>query len=420
MKRCIALLIALCLLPCLSVWADGAAGVDPFAPVTAAQMTVTDAEINEDGTAAVRTGSMLTAEQVDFGEGAAVFRILGGAPAEGRLVVKIYLDTPPQGMAFMTAVFSPATTEYRLNRSVEGTHDIRIVFEGEGTFASWQAFATQEDLEAALRAEHSAPFDNAIPNRYLVRCPEEGTVEALDYTAHDYSNDGAEYEKRAFVYLPYGYDPEQTYDLLILCHGIGGNENEWGLNSATSRVRAMMDNLIYTGEIRPFIVVTPNGRGGRTQDASAFYDFDRELRYDLLPAIAARYSVDITDRNRCAMAGLSMGGMQTISLGIGRCLDLFSAFGAFSAAGGTPGEVAARLNANPDLPVRMFYVICGTEDSAGLVAAAAAMEAMPRLTDQLGEDNFVLQLIPGGHDFGVWYLGFYNFARMIGGQWDAE
>ncbi len=415
MKRCFEILLVLCLFVGFSLAEPiEAAPVDPFAPVTAAEMTVTDAELNEDGTLSVHTGSFLSAAQADFGEGAAIIRILAAVPAEGKMVIRMHLDDP-EGSAFISAVFSPLTKEYRMSRNVEGVHDVFLRFEGEGTFTSWQAFTSLEAVETAMRAEHSAPFDNAIPNRYLARCAEEGTVEALSYTAHDYSNNGEAYEKRAMVYLPYGYDPAQTYDLLILCHGIGGNENEWGLNSSSSRVKAMMDNLIYTGEIKPFIVVTPNGRGGRTQDSSSFYVFDQELRNDLLPAIAEHYAVDITDRSRCAMAGLSMGGMQTVSLGIGKCLDLFSAFGVFS-AGGNPTEVAGFLSASPELPVRKIYMLCGTEDSPGLVAATRSMENLPNLTDQLDEDRFVLQLITGGHDFGVWYLGFYNFARMIGAQ----
>ena len=415
MRRCFAILTVLCLLTGLSfAETPERAPVDPYAPVTAAEMTVTDAELNEDGTLAVHTGSFLTAAQADFGGGAAIIRILAAVPAEGKMVIRMYLDDP-EGSAFISAVFSPITKDYRMSRSVEGVHDVYLRFEGEGTFTSWQAFTSLEAVEAAMRAEHSAPFDNAIPSRYLVRCAEEGTVESLSYTAHDYSNDGEAYEKQAMVYLPYGYDPARTYDLLILCHGIGGNEYEWGLSNSSSRVKAMMDNLIYTGEIKPFIVVTPNGRGGRTQDSSSFYVFDRELRNDLLPAIAEHYAVDITDRSRCAMAGLSMGGMQTVSLGIGKCLDLFSAFGVFS-AGGNPTEVARILNASPELPVRMIYMICGTEDSPGLVAATESMKDLPSLIDQLDEDRFVLQLIPGGHDFGVWYLGFYNFARMIGAE----
>ena len=116
------------------------------------------------------------------------------------------------------------------------------------------------------------------------------------------------------------------------------------------------------------------------------------------------------------MAGLSMGGMQTINLGIGSCLDLFSAFGAFSAAPTSNGAAAtaAVLNAHPDLPVRVFYNICGTEDSIALVSAASAFQNLDTMTDRLNDQNFFVQLVPGGHDFTVWYLGFYNFARMIG------
>ncbi len=62
----------------------------------------------------------------------------------------------------------------------------------------------------------------------------------------------------------------------------------------------------------------------------------------------------------------------------------------------------------------MFYNICGTEDTIALSSAKAAVNGLDRLTDQLNEKNFIVQLVPGAHDFGVWYLGFYNFARMIG------
>ena len=199
---------------------------------------------------------------------------------------------------------------------------------------SWQAFATQEAVDAAVRAERGTACEDSVPPMYFSRCEQGGTVEKFTYQARDYAGGGEPYEKTAYVYLPYGYDPDQTYDLLILCHGIGGSEVEWGMTGEDSRVKKIMDRLIYKGEIDPFIVVTPNGRAGKTQDQSAFYRFDEELRGDLLPALARRYAVDITDRGRCAMAGLSMGGMQTINLGIGKCLDLFSAFGAFSACPG--------------------------------------------------------------------------------------
>ena len=352
---------------------------------------------------------------VDFGAGAALLRIKGAS--DGKLVIRVYADST-EGKPVTTAEFVSITKENRRRFNLAGVHDLYFVVEGEGTFTSWQAFASQEEMEAAIRAERSGACEDQVPSAYALRASQEGTIEKFTYEAHDYFGGGALYEKTAFVYLPYGYDPAETYDLLILCHGIGGSEYEWGMTGDNSKVKRIMDNLIQKQEIRPFIVVTPNGRAGNTQDQGAFYVFDQELRNDLLPALAANYAVDVTDRGRCAMAGLSMGGMQTINLGIGKCLDLFSAFGAFSACPTTnPASVtAAAMNARPDLPVRVFYSVCGTEDGIARASTSAAVDGLDPLTDQLNEKNCLVQYVPGGHDFNVWYLGFYNFARLIGGE----
>ncbi len=118
------------------------------------------------------------------------------------------------------------------------------------------------------------------------------------------------------------------------------------------------------------------------------------------------------------MAGLSMGGMQTVNIGIGKCLDLFSAFGAFSACPttNTAAMTAANLNAHPELPVRLFYSICGTGDTTALASATTAVNGLNGMTSQLNDKNFMVQTVPGGHDFGVWYLSLYNFARLFGAQ----
>ena len=350
---------------------------------------------------------------VDFGAGVALLRIKGAS--NSKLVIRVYADST-EGNPIATAVFITVTKENRCKINLEGVHDLYFTFEGEGTITSWQAFTSQEEIDAAIKAERGTVYEDQVPSAYTAKASQGGTIEKFVYEAHDYFGDNSLYEKTAFVYLPYGYDEAQTYDLLILCHGIGGSEYEWGMTGEDSRVKRIMDNLIQKGEITPFIVVTPNGRAGKTSDQNAFYSFDQELRNDLLPALAAKYSVDITDRSRCAMAGLSMGGMQTINLGIGKCLDLFSAFGVFSACPTTnPAALtAAALNAHPDLPVRVFYSICGTEDSIAHASTSAAVDTLAPLTAQLNEKNFILQYVPGGHDFGVWYLGFYNFARLIG------
>ncbi len=420
MKRILSILIASALLLSGGLSALAEENVlDAFAETPAAVFTEQQG-VEPDGTGVVigENGGWICAGEADFGEGATLIRLKAAAAEEEKLTVRLFVDGM-DGAPVGSAVFRPITKEYRLPAALSGVHTVYFALEGKGAFLSWQAFATADDADKAARAETAGPYEDAIPAKYIRRCEQGGTIEKLDYMAHDYcSEDQALYEKHAYVYLPYGYDPADTYDLLVLCHGIGGSEAEWGMTGEGSRVKMIMDNLIALGEIKPFIIVTPNGRGGKSSDYSSFYLFDQELRNDLLPAMAEHYAVDIADRDRCAMAGLSMGGMQTVNLGIGKCLDVFSAFGVFSAAPTTNDAriIAANLNEHPELPVRMFYNICGTEDAVAYASASGAADRLLPLTDQLNESNFLVQYVPGGHDFSVWYLGFYNFARLIGGQ----
>ncbi len=282
-------------------------------------------------------------------------------------------------------------------------------------------------------AQETSPhyrMDESIPSKYTVKCEQPGTVEEIRYPTRDYFGDGSAYEKRAFVYLPYGYSADKQYRVLILCHGIGGNEYEWGLKENYSRLRMMMDNLIYYGDIDPFIVVTPNGKAGNLSRKGvdpntayqSFYLFGQELRNDLLPYIDAHFSTygsgceSLSDsRDMRAMAGLSMGGMQTINIGMCECLDLFGWFGAFSACPTTytAPEIAQKLKAFPDETIHYFYNICGTTDNIAYASASAAAKDILPLTDRLSSENYTWQEKLGGHDFGIWYLGFFNFARIF-------
>lgn len=273
--------------------------------------------------------------------------------------------------------------------------------------------------------------EDSIPDEYLVeRTDYCGTIEEIQYKTKDYFGDGHEITKPALVYLPYNYDASNKYNVLYLMHGIGGNEREWGLLGNPSRVKIIMDNLIYKGEIEPFIIVTPNGRAGAefadsSSDFNSFYVFGKELRNDLIPYIESKYSTyadyeeggyDLTKaRNHRAMAGLSMGGMQTINIGMCECLDIISYFGAFSAAPTTNSAsmIADKLKDFPDYDIRFFYNMCGTDDTIALASASAAVDSLTELTDKLFDGkNFIWQTLPGGHAFNIWYLGFYNFAKI--------
>ncbi|MBE5919954.1 MAG: hypothetical protein E7272_08930 [Pseudobutyrivibrio ruminis] len=259
----------------------------------------------------------------------------------------------------------------------------------------------------------TATISDSIPEKYSEIRNDEGagTVKTISYTAHD-SENGNTYTKNANIYLPANYSEDKKYNVLYLLHGIGGDENEWGMYNDESKVKAIMDNLAYYGDIDSFIVVTPNGKASESGSIPSFYNFGSELRNDLIPYIDSHYST-YADRDHRACAGLSMGGMQTINIGIGECVDLFSYFGAFSAAPtSNPASKTAELLADKDYPIHYFYNICGLQDGIAYWSASAAAKNLPEVCDKFVDgENFMWQELDGEHNFDIWYLGFYNFAQ---------
>lgn len=127
---------------------------------------------------------------------------------------------------------------------------------------------------------------------------------------------------------------------MYLLHGIGGNEDEWYTHGTP---QIILDNLYADHKLKPMIVVLPNGRAMQNDRAEgdifapdkleAFGAFESDLLNDLIPYIEANYSV-LTDREHRALAGLSMGGGQSLNMGLNN-LDRFAWVGAFSAAPNT-------------------------------------------------------------------------------------
>ncbi len=271
-------------------------------------------------------------------------------------------------------------------------------------------------------------FDS-IPSEYLKTVEDGGgTVTRFTYPTKDYFGDMSEIEKEAYIYLPPNYDESKKYNVMYLLHGVGGDVWEWGMTNDNSDVKKMMDNLIENHEIDPFIVITPNGRSAKDHSSNSnmqsFYLFGKELRNDLIPYVDEHYATyadysegyDITAaRDHRACAGLSMGGMQTTNIGLCECLDMFSYFGGFSSCPTTysSDEIAEKLKSFPDYDIKYFYNICGTDDGIALWSHSAAMDGLCDKCDKLTDGkNYIWQTRPGGHDFGIWHLGFFNFAQI--------
>jgi enterochelin esterase-like enzyme len=143
--------------------------------------------------------------------------------------------------------------------------------------------------------------------------------------------------RRAFVYTPPGYDDHSTthYPVLILQHGSGEDETGW---TRQGRAQFILDSLIAAGKARPMIVVmdrgyarsggTPTPIRGPSEWLQNHTSFEDVVVHDLIPMIDASYRT-IPDREHRAMAGLSMGGMQTLFITLEH-LDLFAYIGSFS------------------------------------------------------------------------------------------
>lgn len=309
-----------------------------------------------------------------------------------------------------------------------------IAMEQESKQKEEEETARLEEEAAKLKeeeeevTEEKAEISLTFPGKYALPFEgERGTVELITYEAKDYVGNGDSVEKKAYVYLPAGYDESKQYNVLYLMHGIGGNEKEWGLNNDTAKLKRILDRIMGEGSVEPFILVTPNGKAlacEHTQENDPFYLFGLELRNDLIPYMESHYATyaeydeagyDMSaTRTHRAMAGLSMGGMQTINIGIGECLDLFSYFGAFSAAPTSDAKgIVAKNIEESEYTVDYFYNICGTEDTIAFQSASAAAKDLPAICEKLVEgENYLWHEKSGGHDFGIWYLGIYNFSQL--------
>lgn len=219
--------------------------------------------------------------------------------------------------------------------------------------------------------------------------------------------------RKALVYTPPGFSKSKKYPVLYLLHGIGGDEKEW-LKHGQPQV--ILDNLYADKKLEPMIVVLPNGRAMKDDRAignmfdsarvQAFSVFEKDLLSDLIPFIEKKYPA-LKDREHRAVAGLSMGGGQSLNFGLGN-LDKFAWIGGFSSAPNTklpevlvpdPAEAKARL--------KLLWISCG--DADGL------MSFSKRTHDYLYEKGVphIFYVEPGGHDFKVWKNDLYVFSQFL-------
>lgn len=202
-----------------------------------------------------------------------------------------------------------------------------------------------------------------------------GSVSAIEYQSSTLQK-----LRRAHVYLPPGYEKSsQEYPVFYLLHGASDSDASW---STVGRAGAILDNLIAAGKAKPMIIVMPAGHtasfefGGRNSSfQTQMEEFLRDFQTDLRPHIENRYRTSNRPEHR-AIAGLSMGGAQTIDIAIANLKD-FAYIGVFSsgvfgidrpAANANQGESWPEKNRavlnDPELKkgIKLFWFATGKED----------------------------------------------------------
>lgn len=246
------------------------------------------------------------------------------------------------------------------------------------------------------------PYPDGDTRFYMANVP-HGDIRMKRYfstTANDW--------RRMFVYCPPGYDMnQQTYPVLYLQHGGGEDERGW---SAQGRTDIIMDNLIAKGEAVPMIIVMTDGNTA---------DFERELLNDCIPFVEKNFRVK-TDRESRALAGLSMGGIQTLNTGLPH-LELFAYLGVFSSgwwASPTPFGNAhdtekyyTMLKEKKDeynARLKQFWLSMGGKEDI----AYNNCQIMMKRFDEIGIKYSYFET-PGGHTWPVWRESLYQFAPLL-------
>ena len=222
-----------------------------------------------------------------------------------------------------------------------------------------------------------------------------------------YKSSATKSQRNALVYLPPGYEATKEYPLLFLLHGFGDDFLAW---KEVGRAHFILDNLISEKKIKPCVVVMPYGHPLPINLRREFDDYagsnlekmNQDLMGDLLPAIRKKYSVSKAPKDN-AIVGLSMGGGQSIEIGLLN-RSSFAKIGGFSSAAPQGAEEQLDVEFKDLLvdtdqtnsKIELFWIGCGKEDFL--------FERNNKFVDWLKKKSIKHEysVTDGGHDWMVW------------------
>ena len=223
--------------------------------------------------------------------------------------------------------------------------------------------------------------------------------------------------RRAYVYVPAEYDtyPEKCYPVFILRHGGGEDETSW---VEQGRANFIMDNLIAEGKAVPMIVVMDWGQAP-TPDQPVHIpstppppEITQVTIQELIPMVDATFRT-IPHREQRAMAGLSMGSVQTLYIGLNN-LDTFAYLGIFSRRPMSPQEFSNFGGAFADAEafnqkVKLFWWGAGTAEEGIYYATKANLAELA----EIGIQSVFVEFPGTSHEWQTWRKSLYDFAPRL-------
>lgn len=227
---------------------------------------------------------------------------------------------------------------------------------------------------------------------------------------HKYQSRSLGVPRQLYLYTPPGYETNQQtkYPVLYLFHGFGDTEDAW---TGVGRANLIMDNLIAQKKVKPFIIVMPYGHTPSSppvmKSIGRYEAFEKDLIEDVIPYVQKCYRVSAEQKDR-AVAGLSMGAGQSLTVGLGN-LDLFGWVGAFSSA--VPEQQNLdKLLKEPDSineKLKLLWIGCGKQD----FLFEANQKFLERLkTDKITHTGHITE---GAHEWRIWRNYLNELAPLL-------
>jgi len=336
-------------------------------------------------------------------DGRVTFRIKAPNAKEVRVQCESLQSSPMQKdeQGVWTATTDPLEPDYYgYSFTVDG---LRVI-DSNNPLMKYNLLSTESEVHVPGPA--SLPWEiNDVPRGVVHR--------------HTYKSAAADDERAYFVYTPPGYNAasEKHYPALYLLHGFSDDATAWW---SVGQANVIFDNLIARGEVKPMIVVMPLGYGtmdilhrgrGRARDPDLgkrnATQFRATLLDEVLPQVEKEYRVS-ADRKERAIAGLSMGGAESLTVGLNN-LDRFAWIGAFSSGGVDTNYAKAfpNLDAKANESLSLLWISCGKDD--GLVKAN---REFVHWLEAEGVRHTWTE-VPGVHSWRVWRRNLAAFTPLL-------